>query len=59
MSLYSNDDEMFFVIKMYIYIYIYIYINLWTKYKTTHKNEEKDIDYNFRIMKTRFMKDKA
>ena len=29
-----------------IYIYIYIYTP-WQKYKTTLKNEEKDIVYNF------------
>ena len=29
------------------------------KYKTTLKNEEKDIVYNFYIMKIRHMKDKA
>ena len=31
----------------------------WTKYKTTFKNEEKDIAYNFWIMKIRYMKDKV
>ena len=35
---------------IYIYIYIYIYTYIHTheqKYKTTLKNEEKDIIYNF------------
>ena len=42
----------------YAYIYIYIY-TLGQKCKTTIKNEEKDIVYNFWIMKIRYMKDKA
>ena len=40
----------------------YTYIHIFTpgqKYKTTLKNEENDIVYNFLIMKIRYMKDKA
>ena len=54
-------------IYIYIYIYLhiyilYIYIYIYTpgkKYKTSIKNEEKDIVYNFLIMKIRYMKDKV
>ena len=31
----------------------------WTKINTPVKNEEKDIVYNLKIMKIRYMKDKA
>ena len=40
----------------------HISINIHTpeqKYKTTYKNEEKDIVYNFQIIKIRYMKDKV
>ena len=42
----------------YIYIYIYIYTPLDKNIKLL-KNEEKDIVYNFLIMKIRYMQDKA
>ena len=44
-----------FSLSLSIYIYIYTPEQ---KYKTTIKNEEKDIVYNFLIMKLRYMKDK-
>ena len=36
-----------------------IIFTLEQKYKTVFKNEEKDIVYNFHIMKIRYMKDKV
>ena len=41
-----------------LYIYIYIY-TLGQQHKTILQNEEKDIVYNFLIMKIRYMKDKV
>ena len=46
-----NSDD-YLSITRYIYIYIY---TPGQKYKTILKNEEKDIVYNFQIMKIRYI----
>ena len=50
------------ILSICLSLFISIYLSIYTpgqKYKTTLKNEEKDIVYCFLIMKIRYMKDKT